>query len=142
MTVGRERIPGVACWEAGSCSQTEVPLVDARQDQECGAPHLEEAMVVDHAILCVQQGQQRVLGMQQHLALPLLLALNSLLAPLLKGEDLQESMWRKRTNVFLFPGEQLDRGSMFTSATPGLASHKHTRQLLVLTACNARRALT
>lgn len=53
-----------------------------------GATHLEEAMVVDHAILCVQQGEQRVLGMQQHLALPFLLALYSLLAPLFKGEDL------------------------------------------------------
>lgn len=54
-------------------------------------------MVVDHAILCVQQGEQRVLGVQQHLALPFLLALYSLLTPLLKGEDLQESTRRKRT---------------------------------------------
>jgi hypothetical protein len=53
-----------------------------------GATYLEEPMVVDHAILCVQQREQRVLGMQQHLALPLLLALYSLLTPLLKGEDL------------------------------------------------------
>lgn len=53
-----------------------------------GTAYLEESMVVDHAILRVQQGEQRVFGVQQHLALPFLLALYSLLAPLLKGEDL------------------------------------------------------
>ena len=45
-------------------------------------------MVVDHAILGVQQGEQGVFGMQQHLALSFLLALYPLLTPLLKGEDL------------------------------------------------------
>lgn len=52
------------------------------------AAHLEEAVVVHHAILRVQEREQRVLGVQQHLALPLLLALYALVPPLLQGQDL------------------------------------------------------
>lgn len=37
--------------------------------------YLEEAMVVDHAILVVQERKERVLCVQQHLPLPLLLGL-------------------------------------------------------------------
>lgn len=37
--------------------------------------YLEEAMVVDHAILVVQEREERVLCVQQHLPLPLLLSL-------------------------------------------------------------------
>lgn len=50
--------------------------------------HLEEPVVVNHAVLRVEEGKQRVLGVQQHLALPFLLAFYSLVPPLLKGKDL------------------------------------------------------
>ena len=48
-----------------------------------GATYLEEPVVVNHPVLRVEEGEQGVLGVQQHLALPLLLAFNSLVAPLL-----------------------------------------------------------
>jgi hypothetical protein len=78
--------------------------------------HLEEPVVVDHAILRVQQREQRVLSVQQHLALPLLLALYALLAPLLKSKDLQGSTKRKaKGQMSSFPQQNgLNRGSRLT----------------------------
>lgn len=93
LAASREGILGVTQSRCGSNN--------ARQGKERGATHLEEAVVMDHPVLSVQQGQQRVLGVQQHLALPFLLALYSLLSSLLQGEDLSGSTKRKRANAFL-----------------------------------------
>ena len=69
-----------------------------------GATHLEEPMVVNHPVLRVEEGEQGVLGVQQHLALPLLLAFNPLVAPLLKGKDLRKACTQKQNpTTFTFP---------------------------------------
>ena len=50
--------------------------------------YLEESVMVHHPVLAVQQRQQGVLRVEQHLALPLLLVLPGRVAALLQGQDL------------------------------------------------------
>lgn len=57
-----------------------------------GWAYLEKAVVVDHPILAVQEGEEGVLGVQQHLALTLLLGLGAFVVPVLQSEDL----WGRR----------------------------------------------
>ena len=47
-------------------------------------------MVVHHSILVMEQREEGVLGVQQHLPLPLLLGLPGRVSPLLQRQDLQQ----------------------------------------------------
>lgn len=51
-------------------------------------------MMVDHSILVVQQREERIFCMQQHLPLPLLLSLPSRVHPLLQRQDLPRTEGR------------------------------------------------
>ena len=94
-----------------------------------GATHLEEPVVVNHPVLRVEEGEQGVLGVQQHLALPLLLAFNSLVAPLLKGKDLRKACAQKQNpTTFTFPSrvttwEFMLAGVHVFPCHPGTSTH-------------------
>ena len=91
------------------------------------AAYLEEPVVVDHPVLRVEEGEQRVLGVEQHLALPLLLAFNSLVAPLLKGEDLRKARTQKQNpTTFTFPSRVAstgEAGAHVPRCHPGTSTH-------------------
>lgn len=62
-----------------------------------GLLYLKEPVVMNHSFLIVEKGKERVLCVQQHLALSFLLGFNSFVTPLLQREDLQE----RKKSMFL-----------------------------------------
>lgn len=52
--------------------------------------YLEKAMMMDHPILIVQEGEEGELCMQQHFALTFLLGFCAMVILVLQGEDLWE----------------------------------------------------
>lgn len=61
--------------------------------------YLEEAVMMDHPILVVQQRKEGVLCVQQHLPLPLLLSLPSRVHSLLQRQDLPFTAQENRANI-------------------------------------------
>lgn len=67
-------------------SMTEAPP----PKNKAGLVYLEEPVVVNHSVLVVQQREEGVLRMQQHLPLPLFLSLPSTVHALIQRQDLTQ----------------------------------------------------